>query len=374
MAGLQRRHRRVLRAELLRLLRQGKAEQRIALRARIVLRRVFDGWDVSETARHCHVCRETVRLWVQRYFEDPTLEGLKDRPRAGRPKRITTRDEGIVISLACQKPADFGRLDAVMTQDLIVDEAAELGTNLSRSSVQRILAATETKPHRERYYLFTRKDDPDYAARRDAICDLYMRSLPCDEVIVCFDEKTGMQVLGNPRNVDRSRHPTAPGHVALQEHNYKRHGSRSLAVIIRPDTGEVVAGSLFPPKSEDGKGYATAQAIGVLRSCLARLSDYRIVHLVWDNASTHVSAEMQAFLDSDEARRLRVYYTPKHASWLNLAENFFSRFSRRYLRRRRFDCLASFDEFVEAALDDYNTRCSGMAWTYNPASGRRSAA
>lgn len=373
MAGVHRRQRRLLRAELLRLLRRGKTEQRIARRARIVLRRVFDGWDVSETARHCDVCRETVRLWVQRYFEDPTPEGLRDRPRSGRPKRITTRDEGIVISLACQKPEDFGRLDAVMTQDLIVEEAAELGTNISRSSVQRILAATETKPHRERYYLFTRKDDPDYAARRDAICDLYMRSLPDDEIVVCFDEKTGMQVLGNPKHIDPCHLPTQPGNVALQEHNYKRHGSRSLAVIVRPDTGEVVVANLFPPKSEDGKGYATEQAVGMLRACLAALSEYRIVHLVWDNASTHVSAEMQVFLGSQEAQRLRVYYTPKHASWLNLAENFFSRFSRRYLRRRRFGCLGAFDELIEAAIDDYNTRCTGMAWTYNPARERKAA-
>lgn len=335
------------------------------------MRRVFDGWDVSETARHCHVCRETVRLWVGRYFEDPTLEGLKDRPRTGRPKRITTRDEGIVISLACQKPEDFGRLESVMTQAMIVEQAAELGTTMSRPSVQRILAAAETKPHRERYYLFTRKDDPEYVARRDAICDLYMRSLPDDEVVVCFDEKTGMQVLGNPKKIHPSRLPTAPGLVALQEHNYKRHGSRSLAVVIRPDTGEVVVAKLFPPKSEDGKGYRTEQAIGMLRDCLAALSEYRIVHLVWDNASTHVSGEMQAFLSSGEARRLRVYYTPKHASWLNLAENSFSRFSRRYLHRRRYERLAAFDAFIAAATNDYNTRCKGMAWTYNPVRERR---
>ena len=191
MATKRRKQRRLLRGELLRLLRRGKTEHRIARRARIVLERVFEQRDISETARRCRVTREAVRLWVERYFENPTVEGLRDRPRSGCPKRITTRAEGIVISLACQKPEAFGRLEAVMTQDIIVEQAALIGTKVSRSSVQRILAATETKPHRVRYYLFTRKDDPDYAARRDAICELYMRSLPNDEVVVCFDEKTG---------------------------------------------------------------------------------------------------------------------------------------------------------------------------------------
>ena len=358
-----------MRNELLRILRRGRTEHRIAVRARIVLERVFEGQTVSETARRCRVSREVVRTWVERYFENPTLEGLADLPRTGRPKQITTRDEGVVISLACQKPDDFGRLDAIMTQELIVELAAKAGSNVSRSSVQRILAAAETKPHRERYYLFTRKDDPDYAVRRDAICALYMRSLPPDEIVVCFDEKTGMQVLGNPKKMGVCSLQTQPGLVALQEHNYVRHGSRSLAVVIRPDTGAVVVWKLFAPK-----GYATTQAIGMLRDALAALAGYRVVHVVCDNASTHVSKEMKEFLASDEARRLRVYYTPTHASWLNLAENFFSRFTRRYLRRRRYESLAAFEEFIARAMDDYNTRSNGMKWTYNPSRRRREAA
>jgi transposase len=365
---MRRRQRRVLKAELVRAMRRGKSEHRIACRARIVLERLFEGRDVSDVARRSRVSRETVRLWVQRYFANPTVDGLRDRSRSGRPKRITTRDEGIVISLACQRPDDCDRLEAVMTQETIVEEAAKVGTVVSRSSVQRILAATETKPHRERYYLFTRKDDPDYAARRDAICELYMRSLPRDEIVVCFDEKTGMQVLGDPKKINPSRLPTRPAQVALQEHNYKRLGSRSLSVVVRPDTGEVVTWGLYPPR-----GYATAQAVGILRATLGALTRYRVVHVVWDNASTHVSNEMRAFLTSRAARCLRVYYTPKHASWLNLAENFFSRFARRYLRRRRFVSLPAFEAFIPAAIDDYNKRCTGMSWTYNPSRTRTSA-
>jgi transposase len=365
---MRRRQRQLLKAELVRLVRRGKTERRIALRARIILERVFAGRSVSDVAQRWRVDRETVRLWSQRYFASPTLEALKDLPRTGRPKRISTRDEGIVISLACQKPEDFGRLEAAMSQEIIVEEAAKIGTHVSRSSVQRILAATETRPHRERYYLFTRKDDPDYVARRDAICDLYMRTLPDDEIVVCFDEKTGMQVLGNPKAIETSRRPTRPGQVALQEHNYQRHGSRSLAVVVRPDTGEVVVWGLYPPG-----GYATAEASDILRATLAALASYRVVHLVWDNASTHVSNEMRTFLASRAARRLRLYYTPKHASWLNLAENFFSRFARRYLRRRRFESLEAFDALIEAAIDDYNARCRGMSWTYSPSRKRAAA-
>jgi len=138
--------RRQMRAELQGLLRRGKTEHRIATRARLVLERLFKGRSVSHTARCCGVSRSVVRKWVERYFADPCLEGLKDLPRSGRPPTITTRDHGIIISIACQKPSDFDRLEATMFQEIIVEEAAKEGTFVSRSSVQRILAAAETKP------------------------------------------------------------------------------------------------------------------------------------------------------------------------------------------------------------------------------------
>jgi len=275
------------------------------------------------------------------------------------------------MSLACQEPEALGRLEARMTHALIVQEAAKQGTKISRSSVQRILAQAEVKPHRVRYYLFTTMDIPEHRERRDAICDLYTRKLPADEVIVCFDEKTGMQALGRPH----PGLPAAPGRPRLVEHNYIRHGSRTLAAAVRPDTGQLVAGALFPSskkgkeKGKRKKGYATPQAIGMLKMIGAALPEpeYSTIHLVWDNASTHTSKLMKAFLASPEGRRFRPYYTPTHASWLNLAENFFSRFSRRYHNGRRYESLAAFDAHIPACLEDYDRWARPFDWQYHPA-------
>ena len=203
---------------------------------------VFEGWGLKTAAAAWGTSAPVVRKWVRRFLAEPGLAALRDATRSGRPKVISLREHAVIISLACQKPDAFGRLEARMTQQLIVEIARERDVHMSRSSVQRILADTETKPHRWRYYLFTAKDDPDYESRRDAICELYTRELPEDEIAVCFDEKTGMQALGSPC----PGRPTSPGRVALVEHNYVRHGSLSLAAAIRVDTGRVVAGSLFP--------------------------------------------------------------------------------------------------------------------------------
>lgn len=206
---------------------------------------------------------------------------------------------------------------------------------VSRSTVQRVLSKEEVRPHKERYYLFTDKKDPEYIAKRDAICDLYTAALPVDETVVCFDEMSGAQALGLPKDLPHGgRREASPGQDPLLEFQYVRHGSRTTAAIVRPDTGALVTADVFP-----ASGYDTECAIAMLESVLVALPNYRKIHLVWDNHATHRSREMQEFLASADAARLHPVYTPVHASWLDLCENFFSRFSRRYLRGKRYKDL-----------------------------------
>ena len=320
--------------ELRRLVASRSTPQGVVLRGQIVLMTVFEGCTVSSAARALSTTRDTTRKWTRRYRHCPDTTALKDLHRVGRPRRLTARDDVVVISLACQKPEDLGRLECRMFQWVIVQEAAKQGRHLSRSSVQRILARAEVKPHKERYYLFSRKDDPEYRVRRDAICDVYLADLPQDEIVVCMDEKTGMQILSTPKSTpDGGWLGPGYGKPALQEQHYRRHGSRSLVAAVNPGSGELVHAAVF------GSGeYKTPQTIDFLRDIAARLSSYRVIHLVWDNASTHRSAAMRAYLASPEAAQFEVRYTPVHASWLNLCENFFSRFTRRYLAGRRYDC------------------------------------
>lgn len=354
-----------LTAELEALAARPSTEQRYALRAQIVLLSIFGGQSTGSVAAQLGVTAPTVRKWSARFARDRSLEALKDSARSGRRRRIGVREEATVVSLACQHPEGVGRLEAKMFQRVIVEEARKQNVELSRSSVQRILARCELQPHKDSYYLFTPKNGEEYKKRRNAIIDLYLADLPSDEILICFDEKSGMQVLRR----DHSARPTLPRQPVRIEHNYKRLGSRTMVSAVRPDTGEIVVNRLFVRR-----GYKTSQTISVLRDLLVALGDFKKVHLIWDNASTHVSKEMEKFLVSEEANRLLVYYTPKHASWLNAAENFFSRFSRRYLGKiRRFDTLEQFDEHIEACTQDWNqSEHKPFHWEYDPR--RREAA
>ena len=109
--------------------------------------------------------------------------------------------------------------------------------DMSRSTVQRILAEADLKPHKSRYWLHS--DDPDFEAKAVAICRLYLdapRLYQQGELVVCVDEKTGIQAL-------ERLHPTKParpGRVELQEFEYLRHGTAPPAGELVVPTGQVV--------------------------------------------------------------------------------------------------------------------------------------
>lgn len=353
---------------LLGLINGMKTEHRLVVRARIVGARLVRRLSVSATAREVGVTRPTVRQWTDRYLGARSLKALQDADRSGRRPRIGVVEQAVVLSIACRRPEEIGRVESRMFQSVVVEEAQRRSVSLSRSSVQRILAGAEVQPHRERYYLFTQKERPDYEVRRDAICEAYLRELPDDELLVCVDEKTGIQALGLPPGLPYGgRRPAAPGIPGRVDQHYVRHGSRTLVVAVEPKTGSLVLGRTYP-----AKGYKTDETIEFLRDLARTRPHIRIMHLVWDNGTTHVSKQMKSFLASEEGRRFHVLYTPAHASWLNLAENFFSRFTRRYLVGRRYEGLQVLDDHLAAAMVDYPSVARPMRWTYNP--GQRKAA
>jgi transposase len=293
--------------------RRKTVQARLVARAKIVVGVVFEGRSIAEMARELGTTRATIRFWARRFRENGTIEALDDHHRTGRPARLGTREQAVVLGLACQRPEDLGRIEGRMTQPIIVEEATKQGLKLSRSSVQRIMALAEVKPYRERYYLFTVKDRPEYIARRDAICDAYTREYPKDEVLICIDEKTGIQALGLPKKLPHGgRRPAAPGLPARIDQHYVRHGARTLVIAVLPNTGRLAHSAVFP-----SRGFKSTEAIQFLRDIAVTLPKTRVIHVIWDNGPTHTSKVMKSFLASDEGQRFHVLYTPPHASWVS---------------------------------------------------------
>src|SRR5215468_5600514 len=143
-----------------------------------------------------------------------------------------------VMSMATRKPA---RYHCPATRWSLDDLVAALWQRcpwtMSRSSIWRILEEADLKPHRSVYWL--NSHDPDFEAKAHDICSLYLNALRFFEqgrVVICSDEKTGMQILQRKYPTQ----PMAPGKPEKREQEYIRHGTRVLLASFIVPTGQVV--------------------------------------------------------------------------------------------------------------------------------------
>ena len=250
--------------------------------------------------------------------------------------------------------------------------------DMSRSTVQRILAEADLKPHKSRYWLHS--TDPDFEAKALAICRLYLAAPALyrqGELVVCVDEKTGIQAL-------QRLHPTKPGRpgqVELQEFEYLRRGTRCLLASLVVPTGQVL-GSVTARR-------ARWDFVRHVRDVVVAFPHIKKFHWVMDNLNTHWTFELCRYLAREEAEaiwagrpRLRtgaqrraflqdpshkhvVYYTPKHGSWLNQIEIWFGVLARRVLRRGEFHSVEELAQRLVEYITHYNRhQAHPYEWTY----------
>jgi transposase len=172
--------------------------------------------------------------------------------------------------------------------------------------------------------------------------------------IISYDEKPGIQTIGNTA----PDLPPQPGtdETFAREHEYKRHGTLSLLAGIDLPTGHIHA------RVEDR--HRSREFVAFLRQLDAAYPPDTAISLILDNHSAHISTESRAWVDPQPEGRFAFVFTPKHGSWLNLIEGFFSKMARSMLRHIR---VASKDELkrrILAYLDDLNRDPVVHSWTY----------
>ncbi len=332
-------------------------------RARLVLT-YLEVQSLRQTAALRNVSVSTVRRWVGRWKTKPGFKSLQDRQRTGRVATFGVCETAKVLSMVSQPPAQYGLETVSWSQELIVEVLAAEGIMLSRSTVQRILARQDIDIRTVKYWLHTPRDRSNYVERRDAICHAYlnMEAMANDEILICFDAKPGIQLLADPKDkVGRSG--ARSGQPRRMEFEYRRLGTRSLVAAVNPMGGDVVHFDLY----NKGRTFDSCATIRFLEDLRLKLKSqgFRRIHLVLDNGSTHTSKATTAYFEA-HAESFTTYFTPVHASWLNLCENFFSTFSRRYLRHRRYDTAEAFVTGMPKWIEDHNHRCNPLRWTYAP--------
>ena len=338
-----------VRRELERRVRASTSPQRDVLRARIILACARGGSAVQVAARVSAHAR-TVERWRARFLERG-LAGLADAPRSGHKPKVGAVARLEIIALACT-PVPSTRARPRYTLEDIRHVAIERGivADISCTTVQRILAGADLRPHLLQGWVHS--PDPLFREKVTEITDLYLTP-PARSVVLSIDEKTGMQALER-KYPDR---PAAQGRKRRREFEYKRHGTQSLLSAFNVHTGTVLA------ECGDTR---TGADLERFMDTVARAYPTGTVHVVWDNLNIHFDGAERRWTRFNErhGHRFVFHYTPKHASWVNQIELYFSILQRQCLRDADFKSKDALRAAVLTFVAEWNERARPFKWTF----------
>jgi hypothetical protein len=285
-------------------------------------------------------------------------EILEDSYRSGRPSSFTMEQIAHIINLSLQKPESVGVPINHWTAEELACKAIKdnIVESISARQISRYLKEIDLKIHQFEGWLNSKdklKDPEEFEKRTGTVCQLYLNSNNLQKEgfhILSCDEKTGIQAIEHKH----PSKPAKPGAVEKCEQEYKRNGTTTLIASRNINTGEIIAPMVNQTRNEEDFLKHISDVVS-----LAPNDKYIFV---MDQLNTHKSESLvkyvaaqcgiqedlgkkgcygilqsmktrQAFLE-DEKHRIRIVYTPKHASWLNQIEIWFGILSRKILGRR----------------------------------------
>jgi transposase len=362
--------------ELEKLVKSGMTPVSISQRANILLKKA-DNMSSIAIAEELGINRHTVELWVQKYrnrTDDQDLMTLLNvSDGRGRKEEITGEAKTWLISIACMKPKDLGYAAETWTTSALTkhinkvakDAGYERLSTITEASVFRILDKANIKPFRIKYYCERR--DPEFEDKMHNVLVVYKQLsmqfdadgnlLPFDDEevthVLSYDEKPGIQAIAN---TSEDKLPDAQNGTIQRDYEYKRLGTLSLLAGIDLQTGEAIPLVSDTHNSDD--------YIEFLKKLDAKYPKGDKIQLILDNLKVHTSQKVVEYLQTIPGR-FEFVFTPKHASWLNLVEGFFSKMTKQMLRGIRVNTKQELEERIYKYFDEINEDPVVYHWGWN---------
>ncbi|NOR47073.1 MAG: IS630 family transposase [Methanosarcinaceae archaeon] len=345
-----------------------KAPLREVERAKILLLN-HQGINDSQNAKKLGTNRQKVIRCINKALAYGIDEAINDLPRSGKPPTITGEARAWIISIACMKPKDVGYPHELWTHKLLAKHIQKncmaLGfpeaSKISSGTISKILGASNIKPHKISSYI--RQVDPDFDSKSIIVLHTYKKvellkkikseGSDVDMVILSYDEKPGIQAIGN-KHPDlmpvEGKHPTIS-----RDYEYIRYGTLSLLAGIDLFTG------VIHYKIRDK--HRSIEFIEFLKEMDSYYPQKIKIVVILDNLKVHTSKKTQKFLET-VPQRFEFVFTPKHASWLNIIESLFSKMTRSMLRGIRVSGKNELIERISQYLDEINEMPVIFKWKY----------
>lgn len=326
-----------------------------------------NGDRIATITRRYNTNRPLVERTIDKALQYSALTALNDLPRSGRPNQITDEAKSWVLSLACENPTSFNLAAQTWTYSLLISyirqhcESAGHSClkNTGKGFLNAVLSKSNIKPHKISYYLEQR--DPEFEAKMASVLCVYKEVALINDKHLCanksttvsYDEKPGIQAI---KNIAPELLPVPMKHPSIsRDYEYKRLGTVSLLAGIDLHTGKII--------SKVCDRHRSKEFIEFLETLDEHYPKDWKIRVVLDNHSSHISKETRKFLMTSPDR-FEFIFTPKHGSWLNMIEVFFSKIARGFLRHIRVQSKEELVERIYKGIEEINQEPVVFKWKY----------
>jgi transposase len=281
--------------------------------------------------------------------------------------KITGDFEAHVISTALS-PAPMGK--ARWTLRLLAEHCMENKyiVSISHSAIGDMLNTNQVKPHLSKYWCIPKENDAYFVTCMEDILGIYKREYNPRMPVICMDEKPVQlldeireRISAKPLRIDEDTGLPKPGEIEKIDAEYVRCGTASIFMFTEPLGGWRHVTALKTRKKGDF-------ALLMREISEKYYPDVEKIILVADNLNTHNTVSFYETFPPNIAyqlaQRFEFHYTPKHGSWLNIAETELSSLSVQCLGQQRINCTEELNEIITAWEIDRNIRQKGVNWQF----------
>lgn len=353
------------RQELVTLSQSRTAPMRAVQRAAILLK-YADGEMITSIQQQVNASRPSIYKCLDKALAAGMETALKDKYHRSRDPSITEESKAWVVNLACTKPKDHGYAAEIWTLSHLAKHARKHGPaaghkcleRAAKATIFRILKSQPLQPHKVCYYL--EKRDEGFDNKMHEVLVVYNEVNLINEnrdnqaqkiITVSVDEKPGIQAI---KNVAPDL-PPSPGRYSQmhRDYEYKRLGTVSLLAALDLHDGHVIA--------QVHDRHRSREFVSLLKEMDEYYPQERTIRLILDNHSAHISKETMTYL-STRPNRFTYVHTPKHGSWLNLIETFFSKIARGFLKHIRVESKQELKQRILMGIAEINAEPVVHRW------------